>query len=113
MLFLTNIIWAIRKGFSPKAAVLCDINFNLLPQSTRILHPYGITIGVGATVGENVTLAQHVTIMGHCTIGEGVFIGANAVIFRGVTIGANAKIGVGALVLKDVPADFTVTGVYK
>ena len=45
------------------------------------------------------------------TIGEGVWIGANATICGGVHIGDHSVIGAGAVVLKDVPADSVVAGV--
>lgn len=45
------------------------------------------------------------------TIGDRVFIGANAVISMGVTIGDEAVIGAGAVVTRDVPARSIVAGV--
>ncbi len=45
------------------------------------------------------------------TIGDRVFIGANAVINMGVTIGDESVIGAGAVVTRDVPARTVVAGV--
>jgi len=45
------------------------------------------------------------------TIGDHVFIGANAVINMGVTVGDRAVIGAGAVVTTDVPAGAIVGGV--
>ncbi|WP_454130412.1 DapH/DapD/GlmU-related protein [Microbacterium aurum] len=45
------------------------------------------------------------------TIGDRVFIGANAVINMGVTIGDGAVVGAGAVVTSDVPAGVVVAGV--
>lgn len=44
-------------------------------------------------------------------IGNGVWIGANAVVTAGVTIGDNAIIAAGAVVTKNVPANMIVGGV--
>ena len=44
-------------------------------------------------------------------IGNGTWIGANAVILNGVTIGEQCVIGAGAVVLKDVPAHSVALGV--
>jgi acetyltransferase-like isoleucine patch superfamily enzyme len=45
------------------------------------------------------------------TIGDRVFVGANAVINMGVTIGDEAVVAAGAVVTKDVPARTVVAGV--
>ena len=46
-----------------------------------------------------------------CTIGNDVWIGANACVLRGVTIGDGAVIGAGSVVTKDVPSYAIVAGV--
>lgn len=45
------------------------------------------------------------------TIGNGCWIGANAVVLPGVTIGDGAVVGAGAVVTKDVPPRTVVAGV--
>jgi len=45
------------------------------------------------------------------TIGDRVFVGANAVINMGVTVGDEAVIAAGAVVTRDVPARTVVAGV--
>ena len=81
----------------------------------------GITIGDGALIGHGVVLAT----LNHdmdpekrqqlhpapIRIGNGVWIGANAVVTAGVTIGDNAVVAAGAVVTKDVPANTVVGGV--
>ena len=80
-------------------------------------------------IGSRTQLAYQVTLMtgGHAIgshdsragahrpepieIGEGVWIGARAIILPGVTIGAGAVVAAGALVTKDVPPDTLVAGV--
>ena len=47
----------------------------------------------------------------HPKIGEGVLIGAGAVVLGNITVGARAKIGAGSVVLKDVPSGCTAAGV--
>jgi acetyltransferase-like isoleucine patch superfamily enzyme len=44
------------------------------------------------------------------TIGDDVWIGANASILRGVNIGPRAIVGIGSVVTKNVPADGVVAG---
>ena len=44
------------------------------------------------------------------TIGNNVWIGANAIILPGVTIGDNVVVGAGSVVTKDIPNDCIVTG---
>ena len=84
----------------------------------------GLTIGAGCDVSCGVQIYTHSTarrcVSGRAhkdverapvTIGDHVFIGANAVVMMGVTIGDSAVIGAGAVVTRDVPARTVVTGV--
>jgi len=76
-------------------------------------------------IGDNVTLAPRVHILAHdastkkflgytkigrVTIGNNVFVGAEAVILPGVTIGDNVIIGANSTVTHDVPDNMVVTG---
>jgi acetyltransferase-like isoleucine patch superfamily enzyme len=47
---------------------------------------------------------QGFTSKGPVTIGDNVWLGANAVVTSGVTIGRRAVIGANSVVLEDVPA---------
>lgn len=84
----------------------------------------GLRIGAGTDVSCGVQIYTHSTarrcVSGRdyaeidrapVTIGERVFLGANAVVLMGVTIGDEAVIGAGAVVTSDVPARTLVTGV--
>jgi acetyltransferase-like isoleucine patch superfamily enzyme len=44
------------------------------------------------------------------TIGDGVWLGANAVVTAGVTIGDGAVVGAGAVVTRDVPSNAVAVG---
>lgn len=83
------------------------------------------------SIGNNVNLAQGITVtaLNHnfedvtrrideqgistkpVTIGDDVWIGANAVILPGVTIGRHVVVAAGAVVTKDVPSFSLVAGV--
>lgn len=84
----------------------------------------GLTIGVGCDISSGVHIYTHSTarrcVSGRefdeiereaVSIGDRVFIGANAVINMGVTIGDEAVVGAGAVVTRDVPARTVVAGV--
>ena len=81
----------------------------------------GITIGDGSLIGHNVVMAtvnhglsretRHYNYFSPITIGENVWIGANATILPGVTIGDYAVVAAGAVVTKDVEAGVVVGGV--
>lgn len=81
-------------------------------------HGVGVVIGETAVIGNDVTIYQGVTLGGtgaekgkrHPTIGNGVVIGAEAIVLGNIMIGDNARIGAGAVVTKPVPADSTVVG---
>lgn len=92
-----------------------------LPRGTKvgrrlwIPHPAGIVITFRAEIGDDCLILQNVTIGlgGHRgrkrlgphapRIGNGVEIGAGAVVMGGITIGDGARIGPNAVVLTDVP----------
>jgi serine O-acetyltransferase len=81
-------------------------------------HFGGVVISPYAVLGSNVNVAQGVTIgsnstgirKGAPTIGDRVWIGANAVIVGAITIGDDAMIGPGAYVFFDVPNHAVVLG---
>jgi acetyltransferase-like isoleucine patch superfamily enzyme len=82
----------------------------------------GVLIGERTIFGPNVVVvsSQHrVTdapfrdsgkTFGEVTIGQDVWVGANAVVLAGVTIGDGAVVGAGAVVTKDVAARTIVVG---
>jgi serine O-acetyltransferase len=81
-------------------------------------HGVGVVIGETAEIGRDVTVFQGVTLGGtgvkkgkrHPTIGDGVVIGAGAIILGSITIGDNSRIGAAAVVTKAVPPNSTVVG---
>ena len=82
-------------------------------------HGMGVVIGETADIADDVTLYHGVTLGGtswkegkrHPTLGKGVVVGAGAKILGPITIGDGAKIGSNAVVVKDVPANATATGI--
>lgn len=81
-------------------------------------HATGLVVGETATIGNNVSILHHVTLGGtgavegdrHPKIGDGVLIGAGAIILGNISIGSGAKIGAGSIVLIDVPPHTTAVG---
>lgn len=84
----------------------------------------GLSIGRGCDISCGVHVYTHSTVR-RCvsgraypdvdrapvTIGDRVFIGANAVVMMGVTIGDGAVVAAGAVVTRDVAPGTVVTGV--
>lgn len=84
----------------------------------------GLTIGTGCDVASGAHIYTHSSAL-RCvsgrrypsvdrapvTIGDRVYIGAQAVISMGVTIGDEAIVAAGAVVTRDVPARTVVAGV--
>jgi serine O-acetyltransferase len=81
-------------------------------------HGMGVVIGETAEIGDDVMLYQGVTLGGrsmerlkrHPTLGNGVVVGAGAILLGPVDIGTGARIGAGAVVVHDVPPGATVVG---
>lgn len=84
-------------------------------------HGCGVVIGETTVIGNNVMLFHNVTLGGtgitktkrHPTIEDNVIIGAGSLILGNIIIGKNSKIGAGAIILKDVPKNSTIVGLYK
>lgn len=83
------------------------------------LFPKLITIGDDFTSAPgSIILAHDASTFKHCkkyrtqktTIGNNVFLGANAIVMLGVNIGDNVIIGAGSIVTKDVPNNTVVVG---
>jgi sugar O-acyltransferase (sialic acid O-acetyltransferase NeuD family) len=59
-------------------------------------------------LGDFVAVAPGCVITGRIVIEEGVYVGAGATILPQVHIGAWSKVGAGSVVVKDIPARYTV-----
>lgn len=81
-------------------------------------HGMGVVIGETSDIGDDVTIYQGVTLGGvslektkrHPTLGNGVVVGAGAIVLGAVTIAEGARVGAGAVVVRDVPHGATVVG---
>ena len=82
-------------------------------------HGMGVVIGETTIIGDNVTLFQGVTLGGtgkekgkrHPTLGSNIVVGTGAKVLGNINIGDGVMVGANAVVVKDVPADSTVVGV--
>lgn len=89
----------------------------VIGRRVRIAHHVGLVLGSSAVIGDDVTLRQNVTLgrvhpveepNDQPRVGNGVSIGAGAILAGPITIGDDVRIGPGAVVLTDVPAGATV-----
>ena len=82
-------------------------------------HATGFVVGETAVIGDHVSILQDVTLGGtgkseedrHPKIGNGVLIGAGAIVLGNIKVGDCARIGAGSVVVKEVPPRVTVAGV--
>ena len=70
-----------------------------------------VSIGRGAVLCPWITVGLRAGALTGPNIGNAVFIGTGAKIIGPVTIGDNARVGAGSVVVRDVPAWTSVTGV--
>ena len=104
-------------GFNIHTKGLCVINFN-----TTILDTSPIYIGSNVFIAPGVVIAcsghsldpiersKGIMTSAPITIGDNVWIGANATICAGVTIGANSVIGAGSVVVRDIEENSVAVG---
>jgi len=71
----------------------------------------GAQIHHDCRIGSFSTIAPGACLLGAVTVGEEVFVGANATVLPHRRVGSHAVVGAGAVVTKDVPEGATVTGV--
>jgi sugar O-acyltransferase (sialic acid O-acetyltransferase NeuD family) len=100
-----------------EGAQICDfVMVNSLARIGRHFQAnYYSHVSHDCRIGDFVTLSPRVSCLGNVHIGDGVFVGAGAVIRNGapgrpLRIGEGAVIGMGAVVVGDVPAGATVMG---
>lgn len=112
--------WIYKKRFK-RLSFKCGVEISYKTQIGRgfvLGHPNSIVITSNAVLGENVHLTKGVLIglsksgrhVGSPSIGNNVFIGANAVVVGGISIGDNVFIASNAFVNFDVPANSIVIG---
>ena len=75
-----------------------------------VIHPRAV-IGPGCHIGHGVTIGGRKGIETVPVLGKDVVVGCGATILGPITVGDGAIIGAGAVVIHDVPAGATVTGV--
>ena len=83
-------------------------------------HGMGVVIGETTEIGSDVTLFQGVSLAGngkdrgqkrHPTLGDHVLVGAGAKILGNIRIGEGVRIGANAVVLQSIPSHCTVVGI--
>ncbi|MDD6323441.1 MAG: serine acetyltransferase [Bacilli bacterium] len=84
-------------------------------------HGFGVVIGETSIIGNDVTIYHGVTLGAtgkekgkrHPNIGNNVVIGCDTKILGNINVGNNVKIGAGSIILKDIPDNKTICGLYK
>ena len=82
-------------------------------------HGTGTVVGETAVIGDHVSIMQGVTLGGtgkadqdrHPKIGNGVLLGAGAIVLGNIRVGDCARVAAGSVVVKEVPPRVTVAGV--
>ncbi len=81
-------------------------------------HGMGVVVGSTAIIGDDCLMYQGVTLgmtgkhggKRHPTVGNGVMLGAGAIVLGNIQIGDRARVAAGSVVVKEVPNDTTVAG---
>lgn len=82
-------------------------------------HGMGVVIGETSEIGDDVLLYQGVVLGGtthdkkkrHPTLGNGVVVGAGAILLGDIVIGNEARVGAGSVVVTSIDSKTTVVGV--
>lgn len=98
--------------YSPRTVLIDDTRPWMIEIGSDVQITHGVTIlthGYDWSVLKGV-YGEVLGSSGKVTIGDNVFIGANATILKGVTVGNNVIIGAGSLVNKDIPDNCVAAG---
>jgi sugar O-acyltransferase (sialic acid O-acetyltransferase NeuD family) len=72
----------------------------------------GCSVDHETIIGDFVHLAPQVAVAGRTRIGDYTFVGMNASVADKLTIGNNVVIGAGSVILRDVPDNMRVVGIF-
>jgi serine O-acetyltransferase len=122
-----NALWHLgRKDFAlylqSRSSQVFQVDINPLARIGRGImldHGTGTVVGETAVIGDHVSIMQGVTLGGtgksdqdrHPKIGDGVLIGAGAIVLGNIRVGEGARVAAGSVVVKEVPPHVTVAGV--
>lgn len=99
-----------RVGVGSVVLAGCVLTADVTVARHVVLMPH-VTLTHDDVVADYATLCAGVTVGGGVTIGERAYLGMSSAIRERRRIGADATIGMGAVVLRDVPAGETWVGV--
>ncbi len=107
--FFCSVFYVISKRANIYIPPLTRIGYGI-----ELGHKMSIVINGGTIIGNNVSLSHFVSIgTNHDTpaiIGDNVYIGPNTCIVENVRIGNGVTIGAGAVVTRDIPNNATAVG---
>ena len=122
-----NALWHLgRKDFAlylqSRSSQVFQVDINPLARIGKGImldHGTGVVVGETAVIGDHVSIMQGVTLGGtgkadqdrHPKIGNGVLIGAGAIVLGNIHVGDCARVAAGSVVVKEVPPRVTVAGV--
>ena len=98
----------IKPSIHPEARIeaLCTVDAGLKASTTigKAWLMKGVHVGHDAVISDGCELAPHCSVGGHVFLGENVRVGQGATFKPFVIVERGARIGMGAVVIRDVPA---------
>lgn len=94
----------------PGVIILNDtvsLDCNVTIRKNVLLQTYTV-VGHGTVLGPHCSVSPFSMICGDCKIGRAVFFGAHCAVKEDTAVGDHAIVGMGAVVTRDVPAEYTV-----
>ncbi|WP_024547799.1 colanic acid biosynthesis acetyltransferase WcaB [Siccibacter turicensis] len=119
---VVNNLWAAPVLLMYRFITECLFGYEIQAAATigrrfTIHHGYAVVINKNVVAGDDFTIRHGVTIgnrgpdsLACPVIGNGVELGANAILIGDITIGNNVIVGAGSVVVTDVPDNALVVG---
>jgi acetyltransferase-like isoleucine patch superfamily enzyme len=100
-------------GIRTEPLILCQFLSRNAKVGENCLLNIGSQVHHDCIIGESCVISPGVIVCGNVKLGNNCFLGVGTNVIQGITIGENSVIGAGSLILRDVPPNSKVYGVWK
>jgi acetyltransferase-like isoleucine patch superfamily enzyme len=102
-----------KAGIKTRPLIMSSFISRNVEIGENVLAGIGSQIHHDCVIGESCAISPGVILCGNVKLGNNCFLGVGTNVIQGVTIGEGSIVGAGSLILRDVPPNSKVYGVWK